>query len=232
MTAWLIAEDEALKAHVRGMKVVNNDTETPVGVRFGLPEAEEGDVRYPLVTINMVDISEGNERAHAGRITPSYIPHGQIPVPTGMGAATEFPIPVNIDYQITTFARSAWHDRQIQAQMLGDKFPFKHGVLYVPSDGSRRTMMLLEWQSIDGLDVNNKRQFRKAYTLRVFSELFLGQIEHLHKVQRVVPTIKYDIGVRLIAPRYITETEAGTGGEVVVGASQATGSESAAGTDQ
>lgn len=168
---WLINEDDAIKAHLREMTVADDRAQRKVGVWFRFPETEERQVEYPFVTIDLVDIQKETDREHRGIAQLDYVPEGYEAVPDGFGQTTEMAIPHSLVYQITTYARSAWHDRQIQAQLLGDKIPFRFGSLYVPADDTVRRLDLLDVQSMDGLDRNNKRVFRKAYTVAVSSEL-------------------------------------------------------------
>lgn len=171
---FIINEDEAIKSMLKGMTVGDqNNPERPVKVYFGLPESEERRVDYPFVTIDLIDIEEEPDRAHRGRIKPQYLPEGYEAPPAGHGDyRTEFPIPVSLLYQITSHTRSAWHDRQLSAELLGNRLPLRFGSLHVKADDTSRRLDLIEWQRHDGLDRNDKRVFRKAYTVAVSAELF------------------------------------------------------------
>lgn len=175
---FLIAEDNALKALMRGLAVPTGDTTSPVGVWFRLPEAEERTVTYPYITIDLVDIAEETDRAHRGLIRAPYVPHGYEPASDGY--QIEFPIPVALYYEITTHTRSAWHDRYLQSEILTSRLPFRHGSLTIPTEeagvNTVRRLDLLGIDQDDGLDINRKREFRKVYSILVSSELFQGEI--------------------------------------------------------
>ena len=83
-------------------------------------------------------------------------------------------IPVDLLYQVTTFTRSALHDRALQSHILTKVAPFRRGYLDIGIDGTQRHMSLMDWRSADMLDEEagfKKRIFRKVYTLSVTSEI-------------------------------------------------------------
>jgi len=83
-------------------------------------------------------------------------------------------VPVNLMYQVSTFTRSALHDRALQSHILTKVAPFRKGYLVVGSDGTHRHMDLLDFRSADLLDEEagfKKRIFRKVYSLSVTSEI-------------------------------------------------------------
>jgi hypothetical protein len=165
-------EDDALKAHLRGVAVRDDRGESKVGVWFRFPDPEERAVTYPFITIDFVRPEKETDREQRGYMKLEYVPEGYEDPGAGFGQTTETPIPVSLMYQITSYARSAWHARQIQAQLLGNKLPFRYGSLYVPADDTVRRLDLLDTENMDGLDSNNKRVFRTAYTVAVSSQLF------------------------------------------------------------
>lgn len=192
-TDWLLAEDQALKNKLQGITVSDqNMTARQVKVWFRLPQMEERDITYPYITIDLIDISEAPERAHRGLVQPDY------PTPPpGFGQSVEFPIPVNIDYQVTTNARDAWHDRQLMAALYSQaRLPLRFGRLEV-ADGTVRRLDFLEFQPLDTLDRNNKRLFRKAWTVRVSSELFIDQLRQVQHVSAVNLSVLYQLEVLL-----------------------------------
>lgn len=183
---FIINEDEALKRHLQGLIVSDqNNPQRPVKVYYRMPEAEERQITYPFITIDLIDIEEETDRAHRGRIGLDYVPDGYDPSPVGADNLTEFPIPVSLLYQITTHTRNAWHDRALQAQLLGNKLPFRFGGLEVKADNTVRRLDFLGWDQADALDQNRKRVFRKAYTVAVSSEMYLDAIVAVPLVERV-----------------------------------------------
>jgi hypothetical protein len=137
---FLLSEDEALRNLLLGMTVVDqksttDSTSRSVKVYFGQPDQEIREQSYPYITIDMIDISEDPARAHRGLTKPSYLPDPSTD-PSGGGVYDEetqswyihWPIPVNIDYQVTTYARQPRHDRQLLGQMLSNKIPMRFAV--------------------------------------------------------------------------------------------------------
>lgn len=191
---FLVNEDEALKKMLKGMTVSDqNDVDRPVKVWFRLPESEERQVTYPFITIDLIDVDEEKDRAQRGRIKTEYLPEGYSESPIGSDYLTETPIPVSLVYQITTHTRSAWQDRQLQGVMLGNKLPFRFGSLEVPADQTVRRLDLIDWQQVDSLDRNNKRVFRKAYTIAVSAELFPDALLAVQRVTAVRPTVLHQL---------------------------------------
>lgn len=183
--AWLINEDEAIKALISGLTVSDqNVTNRPVKVWFRYPEAEEREITYPFITIDQIDIMEETDLAHRGRIKPRYVPEGYQNPPVGTDHKTEFPVPVTVVYQITTHTRSAWHDRQLVTK-LHNLLPFRFGSLFVEADDTVRTMQMVEFTPADQLDANGKRIFRKAFTVTVATELFPDALLAVPRVDEV-----------------------------------------------
>ena len=178
---FLLSEDEALRNLLKGMVVTDQKSVTPDGpqrnvkVYFGQPDQELRDQTYPYITIDMIDIAEDFSRAMRGKVKPSYISD-----PSTIGDSTEFdpelhnweinmPIPVNIDYQITTYARQPRHDREILAQLLYTKIPLRFAVL-MTNDNTVRRLDVLDVSKRD-ITESGKRLFVNAITVRVSSEI-------------------------------------------------------------
>lgn len=187
----ILNEDKAIKAMLQGVKVSDSaNALRPVGVWFGQPDMEIRDQVYPYITIDFIGYSEDFERAHRGMITMPYYPEG---VDTGTvnqdgsGAKqykTEVPIPVNLDYQITTYARQPRHDRALMAEMLsGQRIPLRFGLLVVPEDKTVRRMDLLGFSKKDTTDQNGKRLFSNVYNVRVSAEVLPEAIAQKYPVQ-------------------------------------------------
>ena len=140
---FLLAEDEALRDLLLGMNVTDQKANTTrnVGVWFGQPDQELREQKYPYVTIDMVDVAEDFSRAMRGKVKPTYLedPDNMVDAAQGVQQVNfdtdehsweiDFPIPVNIDYQITTYSRQPRHDRQILAQLLYTKIPLRFAIL-------------------------------------------------------------------------------------------------------
>ena len=90
-----------------------------------------------------------------------------------------YPIPVNIDYQITTYSRQPRHDRQILAQLLYTKIPLRFAVL-MTNDNTVRRLDVLDVSKRD-ITESGKRLFVNAITLRVSSEIAPETYNKLYK---------------------------------------------------
>ncbi len=187
---FLLDEDKALRELLQGM-VVNDqksdgsDTPRPVGVWFGQPDQELRSQVYPYITIDMIAISRDPQREMRGRTTAPYLTPDNLP--EGAGWDIEMPIPVNIDYQITTFARHPRHDRELLAQVLYQKLPFR----FAQIDIGANTVHRLEVMSVSKRDSTEqaKRLFINAITVRLATEISQGVYSQYAKVQTVAPTL-------------------------------------------
>lgn len=164
---FILDEDRALRNALVGITVSDQkETDRRVGVWFGQPDNEIRNQSYPFITIDLIDISEAKDRAHRGRANPEY------DRPAGVDPDrwdTDYPIPINLDYQITTWARQPRHDRQILTALLNGKTPLRFGVL-TPDDGTVRRLDVLEVTKRDTTEAD-KRLFKNAITVRISSEL-------------------------------------------------------------
>jgi hypothetical protein len=133
-TGFLLAEDAAVKARFSGMTVSDDKNGArPVQVFFRYPEGETERI-YPFITIEAIDIVHALERQHSEvtiYASTSTAASAQITGPAAMTywpsehydftqyvsdsqlvASNEF-LPVDILYQVSTYTRSAMHDRQL-----------------------------------------------------------------------------------------------------------------------
>ncbi|MFY9240137.1 MAG: hypothetical protein WAO78_14930 [Roseovarius sp.] len=174
---FLLDEDEALRDRLLGMTVSDNKNPTrPVGVWFGQPDPEIRSQNYPFLTVDLIDISEATERVMSGKIDPWYFEPDIDPQTQGW--SMYYPTPINLDYQVTTFARQPRHDRQIVSQLLGARLPLRFGSLVVKAreksdgsyDGTVRRLDLLNVVKRDMTEAG-KRLFMNSFTVRVSSEI-------------------------------------------------------------
>lgn len=182
--AFLLSEDQALRNALKGITVNDQRAEgdgvpRQVGVWFGQPDQELRAQSYPYITIDMIDIQRDSQREMRGLTNAEYLK------PTGLDDATQdfvvdIPIPVNIDYQITTYSRQPRHDREILAQLLYNKLPMRFGVLET-DDGTIRRLDVLDVTKRDVTE-QAKRLFVNAITVRVSSEVTQGVYRTLYKV--------------------------------------------------
>lgn len=178
---FIISEDEALRNSLLGMTV--SDSKNPnrsVGVWFGQPDPEIRAQSFPFITIDLIDITEARERVMSGVSNPWYF------APDGLDADEDwemyYPTPINLDYQITTFARQPRHDRQILSQLIGYRLPLRFGALNVVEkvevDEDDNETVYMTTRRLDVMRVlkrditeAGKRMFMNVFTVRVSSEV-------------------------------------------------------------
>lgn len=202
---FIISEDEALRDLLKGMTVSDNQEATrPVGVWFGQPDPEIRQQNFPFVTIDLIDVRPAADRMmSAQQVSPWYFE----PESLSIGEddydswSTYMPIPIDLDYQITTFARQPRHDRQIMAQIFSNRLPFKFGALVCKERLTDSTEESEDWDAtVRRLDVlgvrkrdtteSGKRMFMNAITVRVSSETTTRFAARLYKrVQTIRGTI-------------------------------------------
>ena len=206
-TGFLIAEDAAVKQRFSTLTVADDrNGSRPVDVFFRYPEGET-ERKYPFITIENIDINNSRQRQHS-EVTV-YTPN---PYSTDASAAADFLtywpdtlsslsastptvalkseefVPIDLLYQVSTYARSALHDRQLTSQMLSKYAPFRYGFIYVESDNTVRRFDLLDWITADLLDPEagyRKRIFRKVYTLQMSAELPSSGYTSVKRVSQV-----------------------------------------------
>jgi hypothetical protein len=220
-TGFLLAEDEALKARLTGLSVTDDRNQhRPIQVFFRYPESET-ERTYPFITIEMLDIVHAKNRQHSELELVYYNTAGGASAPVGASAmpnamnywpstssdfsnitnknsfqvltSNEF-VPVDLLYQVSTFTRSALHDRQLSAMMLTKIFPFRRGSIHIPADNTDRRLDLLDWSTADLLDPEagyRKRIFRKVYTLQMSAELPSTDIFGTQQNERTIANIDY-----------------------------------------
>lgn len=213
---FLLAEDAAVKTRFSGLTVSDDrNGARPVQVFFRYPEGETERL-YPFITIEMIDIVHALDRQHSevsiyastapasaaasvhfnGPNAMKYWPSShddftQFSATAPVVRANEF-IPVDILYQVSTYARSALHDRQLSSQMLSSVARLRWGFIDVPEDNTIRRFDLLDWVTADLLDPEagyRKRIFRKVYTLRMSAEIPSTTLYASKRVQTISSSI-------------------------------------------
>jgi hypothetical protein len=197
---FLLDEDEAIRNLLKEMVVTDQkaastpETLRKVGVWFGQPDQEIRNQSYPYITIDMIDIGEDFMRSMRGKAKPSYIDNPN----TGPDGSTNYdsetqnweidwPVPVNIDYQITTYSRQPRHDRELLAQLLYTKLPLRFGVLTMGPNTQYGTVRRLDVLDVSKRDVTEqgKRLFVNAITVRVSSEIAAQTFNKMYKALQV-----------------------------------------------
>lgn len=183
---WIYNEDAALKLKLQGLKVV--DANAPGGrsvpVRYRLPEDELAALSYPIIIIEHLPVSFAPERQsrrldmrlpYAPEGMPTWFPDNALSFdPHQSPYITNWPIAVNLDYQITIYCRKmVEHLQPLMATLATYSYlPFQFAFLNVPQDGTWRNMSLLGGPTIEyGKDNNDERLFRCNYIVRVCSEV-------------------------------------------------------------
>lgn len=170
---FVLAEDAALKAYLQGLTVTDEANPTrPVKVWFGFPDVEVRTQAYPYITIELIDVRAAAERQVSGSLVDNdYM--GTVTPNANIAYRYEFPLPYDLTYQVTSYARNPQHDRSLIFQ-LQKKFPSQYGTLQVPNDlgteTSNRTMILDGFLKRDMIE-EGRRLFRNAFTVRVISEM-------------------------------------------------------------
>jgi hypothetical protein len=218
---FLLAEDEAIKKALNNLHVYDDrDVARPVQVFFRYPEGET-ERTYPFITIEMIDLVHARNRQHSETELVYFNTAGGASAPAGWekrpDAVTYWPsessdlsnftnknnfkvlhtnefIPVDLVYQISTFSRTALHDRQLTSTILRKIFPFRKSSINIEADGTNRRLELLDWTTADLLDPEagyRKRIFRKIYTLQMGAELTSSDMYGAQQVLSVKATIDY-----------------------------------------
>lgn len=215
---WITREDAALKRRLQGVRVqaaVERRQADPGGeldpdkddgqlevidskwrtvpVFFRLPENEVRRKTYPYIVIDFLAPVRLVEEEHRG--VGTYGQTANAYRPAGMPAAggrIELPIPFQLQYQVTTYARYAQHDRAINVQLMTSRLEPRFGYLEMgptdeaPDDLSVRRLDLLSGPTNgDTRDSEGRRLFRKMYTVGVSSELFLSEFAGLAATREV-----------------------------------------------
>jgi hypothetical protein len=218
---FLLAEDEAIKKALNNLHVYDDrDVARPVQVFFRYPEGET-ERTYPFITIEMIDLVHARNRQHSESELVYFNTAGGASAPAGWekrpNAVTYWPsessdlsnftnknnykvlhtnefIPVDLVYQVSTFSRTALHDRQLTSTILRKIFPFRKSSINIEADGTNRRLELLDWTTADLLDPEagyRKRIFRKIYTLQMGAELTSSDMYGAQQVLSVKATIDY-----------------------------------------
>lgn len=171
--SFINSEDEALKNLLKGIKVADEkNADREVGVWFAMPDAELRKQSFPFMTIELIDTQVAGYRQHAGLLYDSDFQGTVAPV-AGVTHAYEIPVPWDLVYQITTYARHPRHDRAIIAHLLNKVFPAQRGYLPVENDLGTETgyrhLFLDEYTKRDTVE-DGRRLYRNVFTVTVTSE--------------------------------------------------------------
>lgn len=191
---FLLAEDAAVKNRFSNLTVSDDrKQERAVQVFFRYPEGET-EKAYPFITIEMINLSHDTRRQLS---ETNYYYSNTVSASNGSSYIDYYPsemtsaelanlnianhalkvhsfIPVNLMYQVTTYTRTALHDRQLSSKILRRVVPFRTGFIEIPEDGTIRRFDLQSWSTSDLLDREagyRKRIFRKVFTIQMNAEI-------------------------------------------------------------
>ena len=192
---FIISEDEALKTLLQGITVADGgNAARPVAVYYGQPDKDIRQQSYPYITLDLVGVREDTERAHRGVVNLTYAPEGTTPNRNSDGSINQpvnFPIPVDLIYQVSTWSRQPRHDRQIMASLFAPgRLPFRFGQLPIPQDGTNRRVDMLGFSKRDTTE-GGKRLFSNVYNIRISAELFPDQLSAVYTVTTVNKSLGY-----------------------------------------
>jgi hypothetical protein len=171
---FILAEEAALKEFVKGVTVSDKaNPSRPVKVWFGYPDVELTTQDYPFVTIELLDVVPAKDRQTSGYMYDDDN-RGTVAPQEDVVYGYSMPLPYDLLYQITSYARDPRHDRAIIMQFLQKKFPSQTGSLAVPNElGTEiayRHMFLDGFLKRDTIE-EGRRLFRNTFTVRVISEM-------------------------------------------------------------
>lgn len=212
-SGFLFAEDAALKAWFSALTVSDDrEAERPVRVFFRYPE-NETERNYPFATIELIDVVHAVNRQHSevklyaststaasaqfvGPNSLTYLPSETSDMTqfSSMGefVSTDEFVPVDLLYQVSTYCRSVFHDRQLVSQIMRRLAPFRSRYIEVQEDQTLRRLQLLDWITADLLDPEagyRKRIFRKIYTLQLSAEMTQTDLVGISRVLSVTTDI-------------------------------------------
>lgn len=181
---FILNEDKALKTWLSGITVADaKNAERPVGVWFGQPDLEIREQSFPYLTLDLINIAVDVSRRHSGILEEEVTTIvDEEPVETAY--EYEYPIPVSLMYQISSYSRNPRHDRQIINQVLNDKIKMRYGFLYIEEDNTARRLDLLNFVKRDIVE-DNKRLFINNFSVIVTSEVPVSTLKELRAVTDV-----------------------------------------------
>jgi hypothetical protein len=165
-------ESEALK-RVLGQFVVQDARGRSIKVKtwFRDPEREEREVTYPHILIDFLRMRERSDESHRGYVPFYFEPNTANLLPSENVAFAQFPVPVSLQYQVTTSARVNQHDVMINDLLMTSVLPLRFGQLTMLDGTVRRLDVLQARQDASSLDSDNKRLFRKVWTIEISAEV-------------------------------------------------------------
>lgn len=187
----LLAEEAALKSRISGIyappdaKATPGSEGTPVPVHFRFPEGEKVKVVYPFITIDFLGIQFAADRAHAGpqqvlKYSPSEDTEINSDPMSDTSFVVDYPVPVDLFYQVTTWSRNPRQDRRILGQLMKqDRLPLLDGWMLIPEDETWRRLHVLSVQPLHDKDERGFVAYRNTIMLNINAELVPGEVERV-----------------------------------------------------
>jgi hypothetical protein len=183
---FILAEEDALKAHVSGITVPpvpsGRGDPVPVKVWYRFPEGER-QIAYPFITIDLLSAEPAFDLFHSiyfdpaeGMYQPDFSPTLPDP-PLGWNRATwqvQNFLPFRLMFQVSHFSRSNLHDRYLTSIFMTDVFPVRPFFILNPADQTWRRTEMLGMASAnmpETTESGTKRIFRKYYTISMLAEI-------------------------------------------------------------
>jgi hypothetical protein len=185
---FLLDEDRALRDLMKGIVVSDNENQTRnVEAWFGHPDQELREQKYPYITVDLIEITEGLDRVHRGDLWLDNDPldwWGYPELPENHKWRTEMTTPVDLHYQIGTWSRNPRHDREIlRSCILGGRTSLRAGVVRT-ADGYIRRLDYLGHTKRDR-EEGGKRLFNNIFRMRMSSEVPFGVVENFRQTESV-----------------------------------------------
>jgi hypothetical protein len=204
-TGFMLAEDEALKNYLTGIKVpdTKGGPDIDVGVWFRWPTSER-QLKYPFITIDAISAEPEYALFHSEHTLETrdlYRPSVSAtlpPPPAGYGAqnwSIRNYLPFSLQYQISVFARSNLHDRYLRSIFVTDIVPPRPFWIGCDVDRTWRRTELTGYAYQDASETTEsgtKRIFRKMYTVSMLAEVPQEKIldAYFYRVFRVHLSVK------------------------------------------
>ena len=180
---FILAEDAALKRKFEGLQVTYPKP-IDVDVWYRWPNKEVRDISWPFIAIDLVDFVKADHREHQGgpmsleRADGTYTPYGFTPAvdPGFVTIASDWPTPYDLYYTVTVVTKDPRHERELLAKFLGryDLAPHRWGFIEIPEDGTVRRFETVSVNDLTGRNAASDIEYRRVYTVRLESELFVG----------------------------------------------------------
>ena len=182
---FILAEEEALKKWFTGITVpsLQGGDAIEVGCWFRYPEGER-QLRYPFIVIDLLtlepDFDLFTSTYYQADVEHLYVPSvSQHLPPLGDDGWAKVPtvreyLPFRIVWQVSTYARSALHDRYLTSIFTTDLLPVRPFFVYDEADGVDRRTDRIGFQAADTMETTEsgtKRIFRKIYTISMLTEI-------------------------------------------------------------